>query len=189
MQGSQCFCLQVVTPEAMGQSATNLPGPVNLDRVLKEYHDFTDIFSKSKTGVLADHCPYDLKITLEDRASPPLGPIYSLSQEELLALRKFINENTATGFIRPSRSPHGAPVLFIPKKDGSLRLCCNFRGINRVLKKDQYPLPLINDLLDTPCKVQIYTKIDLRHAYHLVHIADGNEWKPHSRPDTGLSSG
>ena len=99
VQGSQCFHLQVVTPEATGQSATNLLGPINLDGVPKEYHDFTDIFSKSKAGVLADHRPYDLNITLEDGASPPLRPIYSLSQEELLALHKFIDENTATSFI------------------------------------------------------------------------------------------
>ena len=73
MKGSQCFHLQVATPEATGQSATNLPGPVNLDGVPKEYHDhdFADVFSKSKAGVLADHRPYDLKITLEDGASPP----------------------------------------------------------------------------------------------------------------------
>ena len=93
-----------------GSVGTNLPGPVNLDGVLKEYYDFADVFSKSKAGI---HHPYDLKITLEDGASPPLGPIYLLSQEELLALRKFIDENTATGFICPSHSPHGAPVLFI----------------------------------------------------------------------------
>ena len=68
-------------------------------------------------------------------------------------------------------------MLFIQKKDESLQLCCDFQGINQVSKKDQYPLPLINDLLDTPRKVRIYTKIDLRHTYHLIHIADGNEWK------------
>ena len=126
MQGSQCFHLQVVTPEATGRSATNLPGPINLDGVPKEYHNFADVFSKSKASILANHCPHDLKITLEDGVSPPLGPIYSLSQEELLALHKFIDKNTATGFIRPSCSPHRAPVLFIRKKDGSLRLCCDF---------------------------------------------------------------
>ena len=126
MQGSQCFRLQVATPEAMGRSATNLLGPVNLDGVLKEYHDFANIFSKSKAGVLADHHPYDLKITLKDGVLPPLGPIYSLSQKELLAPRKFIDENTATGFICPSCSPHRTPVLFIWKKEGSLQLCCDF---------------------------------------------------------------
>ena len=113
MQGSQCFRLQVATPEAASRSATNIPGPINQDRVPKEYHDFADIFSKSKAGVLADHHLYDLKITLEEGASPPLQPIYSLSQEERLALRKSIDENTAMGFIHPSCSPHGAPVFFI----------------------------------------------------------------------------
>ena len=81
------------------------------------------------------------------------------------------------GFIRPLWSPYRAPVLFIRKKDGLLRFCCDFWGINRVSKKDWYPLPLINDLLDAPCKARIYTKIDLQHAYHLIRIADGDEWK------------
>ena len=101
MQGSQCFRLQVVTPEATGQLVSVSPVTVNLDGVPEEYHDFADVFSKTKAGVLVDHRPYNLKITLEEGASPPLGPIYSLSQEELLTLRKFIDENTATGFIRP----------------------------------------------------------------------------------------
>jgi len=177
MQGSQCFCLQVTTPATMGQSMATTPTPMNLDGIPEEYHDFADVFSKSWASVLANHHPYDLKITLEDGTTPPLSPIYSLSQEELLALHKFIDENVAMGFICPSRSPHGAPVLFIWKKDGSLRLCCDFRGINQVSKKDWYPLPLINNLLDTPHKAQIYTKINLRHAYHLLRIMAGDKWK------------
>jgi len=63
------------------------------------------------------------------------------------------------------------------KKDGFLRLCVDFRRLNKITKKDQYPLPLISDLLDSPRKAHIYTKIDLWHAYHLVHIAEGNKWK------------
>src|SRR3979490_1232337 len=63
------------------------------------------------------------------------------------------------------------------KKDGSLRLCVDFRGLNRITKKDRYPLPLITDLLDAPKKARIYTKIDLRHTYHLVRIAEGDKWK------------
>ena len=82
----------------------------------------------------------------------PFGPIYSLSKEELAALCKFIDENLATGFICPSCSPCGALVLFIRKKDGSLRLCVDFQGINQISKKDCYPLPLISDLLDAPRK-------------------------------------
>ena len=80
------------------------------------------------------------------------------------------------GFIRPSQSPHGAPILFIQKKDGFLHLCCDFWGINWVSKKDQYPLPLINNLLYALHKAQIYTKINLQHAYHIC-IANGDKWK------------
>jgi len=148
-----------------------------MSTVPEDYHDFTDIFSKSKAGKLADHRPYDLKITLDEGTSPPFGLIYSLSQEELAALHKFIDEDLATGFIRPSHSSHAAPVLFIRKKDGSLRLCVDFRGLYRISWKDQYPLPLISDLLDAPRKAQIYTKINLRHAYPLVRVAPRDKWK------------
>ena len=80
-------------------------------------------------------------------------------------------------FIRPTSSPHGAPVLFVKKKDGSLRLCVDFCGLNCISKKDRYPLLLISNLLDLPRKARVYSKIDLCHAYHLVCIADGDEWK------------
>src|SRR5258708_14171545 len=71
----------------------------------------------------------------------------------------------------------GLPVLFVKKKDGSLCLCVDFRALNRVIKKDRYPLPLISDLLMSPAPARIYSKIDLKHAYHLVRIAEGDEPK------------
>ena len=70
-----------------------------------------------------------------------------------------------------------APILFTKKKDGSLRLCIDYHGLNKLSKKDGYPLLLIADLLDSPGRAHIYTKIDLRHAYHLVRIRKGDEWK------------
>src|SRR5882724_3102907 len=130
LKGSDFFQLRISFPEVTGHSTTTSETKVNMSTVPKDYHDFTDIFSKSKAGKLANHQPYDLKITLDKGTSLPFSPIYSLSQEELAALRKFIDKNLATGFIHPSRSSHGAPVLFIQKKDGSLRLCVNFRGLN-----------------------------------------------------------
>jgi len=93
---------------------------VNMSTVPEEYYDFVDIFSKLKASKLADHQPYDLKITLDEGTSLPYGSIYSLSQEELATLHKVIDENLAAGLIHPSHSPHGAPVLFTQKKDGSL---------------------------------------------------------------------
>jgi len=74
-------------------------------------------------------------------------------------------------------SPHRVLVLFVKKKDGSLQLYVDFHELNRITKKDQYLLLLISDLLDSPQKACIYTKIDLQHVYHLVCIAKGDEWK------------
>jgi len=155
--------------------------------VPEEYHEYADVFSKERADTLPDHRPYNLKIDLEDGAEPPLGRMYSLSQTEVQALREFLDENLRIGFIRPSKAGHGAPILFVKKKDGSLRLCVDFRGLNRLTKKDRYPLPLISDLLDAPGKARIYTKIDLRHAYHLVRIAEGDEAKTTFRTRYGSS--
>ena len=123
------------------------------------------------------HHPYDLWIDLEKDSHPLVGTIYSLSKFEQKALKEFIDENLTNGFIHSTSSPHRALVLFIKKKDGSLWLCVDFCGLNKITKKDQYPLPLISDLLDSPHKAHIYTKINLRHVYHLVCIAEGDEWK------------
>ena len=118
-----------------------------------------------------------MKIDLEEGATLLPRRLYSLSPVELEALRTFIDENLCFGFIRPTSSSHAAPVLFIKKKDGSLQLCVNYRGLNKLSKKDRYLLPLISDLLNSPSQAKVYTKIDLWHVYHLVRIADGDEWK------------
>lgn len=158
---------------------------VNLSGILEGYHDFADIVSKQKSTQLPPHRPYDLKIELEDGAQPPLGVIYSLSKIELEALRKFINKHINTGLIRPLASKHGAPVLVVKKKSGDLQLYINFWGLNKISKKDRYPLLLISDLLDAPSKAKICTKIDLRSAYHLVRIADSDKWKTTFRTPYG----
>ena len=134
---------------------------MDLSSIPPEYHDYADVFSKSKVNTLPPHRPYDLKINLEEGTSPPLGPIYSLSPAELATLREFIDEHLKSGFIRPTNSPYGALILFIKKKNGQLRLCVDFHGLNRITKKDCYPLPLITDLLDAPRKARVYAKIDL----------------------------
>ena len=126
------------------------------------------MFSREKANTLPPHRPYDLKIPLEEGAKPSYGPIYSLLPTELTVLCEFIDENMCNGFIRPAKSPWGSPVLFVKKKDGGLRLCVNFRALNKVTVKDCYPLPLISDLLNSPAPARMYMKIDLKHAFHLV---------------------
>ena len=133
--------------------------------------------NREGASMLNPHKPYDLKIGLEDGQSLRKGPVYSVSQTELQLLRKFLDKHLAMGFIWPSLSPHGAPVLFTWKKDGSLHLCTDFWTLNKITKKDLYPLPRVSDLLDSPWKASVYTKIDLKHAYHLVQIREGDEWK------------
>jgi hypothetical protein len=149
LPGSESFtlCLNNIA----GRSAKTQEAP-DLSPIPEEYQDFADVFSKAKAQTLPPHRPYDLKIELEEGASPPPGRIYSLSQSELQALREFIDEHLSLGFIRPSASPHRAPVLFVKKKDGSLCLCVDYRGLNKISRKDRYPLPLISDLLDSPGK-------------------------------------
>ena len=115
LPGTQQFTLNLKDISARASSMSNSP-LVDLSSVPEEYHDFADVFDKAKADILAQHQPYDLKINLEEGFTPPLGPIYSLSQTELTALREFIDKHVATGFIQPSRSPHGAPVLFAKKK-------------------------------------------------------------------------
>src|SRR6266478_2681652 len=142
-----------------------------------EYHEFHKVFSGTKADTLPPHQPYNLQISLEEGVKPFHRPIYSLSPPELTALREFLEEHTWNGFICPTKSLWGAPVLFIKKKDGSLCLCVNFHALNKVMEKDHYPLPLIMDLLNTPGPARIYSKIDFKHAYHLICIAEGDEPK------------
>jgi len=176
LPGSHNFELCLRSSDIQANSVKFAETP-NLSNIPSEYHEFADIFSKTRAEVLPPHRPYDLKISLEEGAQPLVSLIYSLSASEQEALKEFIEKNLNTGFIRPISSPHGAPVLFVKKKDSSLHLCVDFRRLNRISKKDRYPLPLISDLLNSPCKARVYSKIDLCHAYHLVCIADGDEWK------------
>jgi hypothetical protein len=112
-----------------------------------------------------------------DNTTPPFSPIYSLSEVEQLALQEFLDNNLKNQFIRPSQSSAGTPILFIKKKDSSLQLAVDYCSLNKITKKDRYPLPLIPDPLDRLHSACVYTKLDLHGAYNLVCIADGDEWK------------
>ena len=100
-----------------------------------------------------------------------------MSIYEQEALKDYVDKNLAKGYIRPSKAPCGALILFIWKKSGRLRLCIDYRGLNKITKKDRYPLPLITDLLDRASKARIYTALDLQDTYNLIQIHPGDEWK------------
>ena len=139
------------------------------------YHDFLDLFEKKEADKLPPHRPIDHTIPLKPNTEPPFGRLYNLSETELIALREYLHENLKKGFIRSSSSPAGAPIHFVKKKDGSLRLCVDYRGLNAITIKNRYPLPLIQETLERLKNAKIYTRLDLRGAYNLVRIAKGEE--------------
>ena len=121
---------------------------------------------------------YDCSIDLVNPdAEAPFKPIYHLSPKEVACLREYIDENLRKGFIRPSKSPFGSPIFFVPKKDKSLRPCVDYRELNTLTIKNRHPLPLISDMLDRLGSSKFFTKIDLRGAYNLVRMKPGDEFK------------
>ena len=139
--------------------------------------DYEDVFSAENAGLLPSHGKLDHAIDLHDDKEPPYGPLYNLSQNELQVLRSYLDESGRKGWIRRSTSPAGAPVLFVPKKDGGLRLCVDYRGLNSITIKNRHALPLISETLDRLVGARIYTKLDLKDAYHRIRIKAGDEWK------------
>lgn len=104
-------------------------------------------------------------------------PLYSMSKESLLVLRKTLTELLDKGFIQASSSPAGAPVIFVKKPGGGLRFCVDYRGLNAITRRDKYPLPLINDTLRMIASAKWISKVDVIQAFHRVRIRAGDEWK------------
>ena len=148
-----------------------------LEKIPPKYREFSKAFSKSIADQLPEHRIYDHKITLKPDTEVPFGPLYNLSETELVTLKSYLEENLSKGFIERSESPAGAPVLFVKKKDGSLRLCVDYRGLNRITVPNRCPLPLISETLDRLYGCTIFTKLDMRGAYNLLRIKKGDEWK------------
>ena len=92
-------------------------------------------------------------------------------------LRDYLEQALSKGWIRHSTSPAGAPILFVPKKDGSLRLCVDYRALNNITIKNRHPLPLIDETLTRLTRAKYFTKLDLKDAYHRLRIKQGDEWK------------
>lgn len=151
--------------------------PGDLSGVPKEYFDLRAVFSRSRAASLPPNRPYDCSIELLPGTTPPRGRLYSLSAPERKALEKYLFESLDAGTIVPSTSPAGAGVFFVKKKDGSLRPCIDYRGLNDITVKNRYPLPLMSSAFEILQGAHYFTKLDLRNAYHLVRIKEGDEWK------------
>ena len=112
------------------------------------------------------------RIEIEPGSDPPYRPPYRLGPAEQDELEEQIKDLLAQGFIRPSCSPYGAPILFVPKKDGRWRMCIDYRALNKQTIKDRYPLPRIDLLLDRLGQAKIFSKLDLAQGYHQIAMAE-----------------
>ena len=157
-----------------------------LNRLPDYLHDLGSVFSEEESSKLPDHSSYDHEIKLMPGTQPPYGPLYAMNERELAALKEYLTEAEAAGKIRRSNSPAGAPVIFVPKPNGKLRLCVDYRGLNAVTVKNRYPLPLMSELMEKLAGAKIFTKIDLKNGYNLIRMKPGEEWKTAFRTRYGL---
>jgi hypothetical protein len=137
--------------------------------------EFADVFPDELPSELPPSRAIDFEIELEPGQTPPCRPTYRLTSEELAELRSTLDDLLAKGFIQPSTSPFGAPILFVKKKDGSRRIVVDYRGLNRITVKNKYPLPRIDELFDQLKGARVFSKLDLMSGYHQIRIKAGHE--------------
>ena len=183
-EDSQIFLLAMSTIQEDVDPAKHSEYPANL--VPEQYHNFLPLFTKKGADKLPPHRYVDHEIPLEADKKPPMGRMYFMSATELQEIRKWIEENPSKGFIRASSSFCALPILFVKKKDGSLRLCVDYRALNDITIKDRYPLPCIEETLNQIRGAKYFTRLDLRSAYNLIRIKEGDEWKTAFRTRYGL---
>jgi hypothetical protein len=132
--------------------------------------EFRDVFPSQLPNRLPPRRDVDHRIELTQSSPPTLRSVYRMSPAELDELKRQLDELIVGGFIRPSKSPFGAPVLFVKKKDKSLRMCVDYRDLNRITVKNRYALPRVDELFDRLKGAKYFSKVDLRSGYHQVRI-------------------
>ncbi|CAN2389487.1 multicellular organism development, partial [Pristimantis euphronides] len=148
-------------------------------KAIEAFETLKRAFIKAPRGLetLPPHRTYDCAIDLLPDRKFPKGRMFNLTVPERQAMKEYIQESLKKGHIRPSTSPLGAGFFFVGKKDGGLRPCVDYRGLNDITRKNRYPLPLISDLFNQIQGARWFSKLDLRGAYNLIRIRQGDEWK------------
>ena len=153
--------------------------------VKKYYSAWIEVFNEKLANTLPKHRPNDCAIELKEGATFFYGPIYPTSKEEDEEIQKYLKDNLANGFIRRSISPAAHPVLFQRKKNGELSLCIDYRKLNQQTLRNSYPLPLITVVFEAMRGSKIFSKLDLKSAYNLIRIREGDEFKTAFRTKYG----
>ena len=183
---AQAFLVHV-RPIKLDDAAANSAGggdplEAELKRVL---HEFEDVFADELPDNLPPEREVAHTIDLEPGATPPHRAMYRLSYSEKLEVERQIRELLEKGLIEPSSSPFGAPVLFVPKPDGSLRMCIDYRALNKLTVKNRYPLPRIDELLDSLQGSTVFSGLDLTSGYHQIRIKESDVEKTAFRTHVG----
>ena len=160
-KGCEAYLSYVISTVKARPSASDIP----------TVSDFPNVFPKELPG-LPPHKEIDVAINVVPGATPASITPYRMAPVELKELKLQLQELIEKRFIRPSVSPWGAPVLFVKEKDGTLRLCIDYRQLNKFTIKNKYMLPRIDDLFDQLKGASIFSKIDLRSGYHQLRIKD-----------------
>ena len=142
-----------------------------------EYWDYLDIFLKSKSERMPLRKPWDHGIDLKEDFPPKKGQLIPLLVDEQKVVEAFLDDQLSKGYIRPSSSQQTSLVFFVPKRDGKKRMVQDYRYLNEWTVKNNYPLPLILQLVDKLKGCKLFTKMDLRWGYNNVRIHKGDEWK------------
>ncbi|GJV13474.1 putative reverse transcriptase domain-containing protein [Tanacetum coccineum] len=164
-KGCQVFLAQISAKKEEDKSERKQIEDVPIVR------EFPEVFPEDLPG-LPPARPVEFQIDLIPGAAPVARAPYRLAPSEMKELSEQLQELSDKGFIRPSSSPWGAPVLFVKKKDGSFRMCIDYRELNKLTVKNRYPLPRIDDLFDQLQGSSIYSKIDLRSGYHQLRVRE-----------------
>jgi hypothetical protein len=162
----------------------------------EKYWEFADVFQRTNFDSLPPHSEFDHAIELKDTFKPQKSKIYSISPKEQIELDAFLEENLATGRIRPSKLPQAALFFFTPKmpeanapgQDPGLHPIQDYRYLNAHTVRDRYPLPLLSEILQNP-KFQTakhFTVIDIRWGFNNIRIKEGDEWKAAFITNRGL---
>ncbi|GJT61888.1 putative nucleotidyltransferase, ribonuclease H [Tanacetum coccineum] len=160
-RGCQVFVIQVMEKKSDEKRLEDIP-------VVRE---FPKVFPEDLPGLPLVR-QVEFQIDLIPGATPVARAPYRLAPSKMQELSNQLQELADRGFIRPSTSPWGAPVLFVKKKDGSFRMCIDYRELNKLTVKNRYPLPRIDDLFDQLQGLSVYSKIDLRSGYHQLRVKD-----------------
>lgn len=145
------------------------------EKLPRAYESFRDVFSKTASDQLPPHRVYDHKISLEQPLPNHFSPLYRQSTAELLATKEYLMDNLNKGFIVNSDYPFASPILFVAKPGGGLRFCIDYRKLNELTRNDPYPIPRIDELISRVSKAKIFTKLDIRQAFHRIRMDPESE--------------